>query len=111
MTGRLAGKVAFVTGGAGGIGRAICTRFAAEGARVVAADLAAWDDPPEGVRAVSYDVTSEEAARDAMERIGTHWGRLDILVNAAGVEIEKTIEDTSLEEWNRIFGSMSPGCS
>jgi len=101
--GALEGKTAFVTGGAGGIGRAICTRFAAEGARVIAADLAAWEDPPDGVRAVSYDVTSEEAAIDAMARIGTHWGQLDILVNAAGIEIEETIENTTLEAWNRIF--------
>ncbi len=99
----LEGKFAFVTGGAGGIGRAICTRFASEGAKVIAADLAGWDAPPEGVRPVSYDVTDEAAARQAMARIEEHWGRLDILVNAAGIEIEETIENTSLEAWNRIF--------
>ncbi len=38
-----------------------------------------------------------------MSRIETHWGKLDILVNAAGIEIENTIEDTTLEAWNRIF--------
>ena len=103
MTGRLEGKTAFVTGGCGGIGRAICTRFAREGARVIAADLAPWPDAPEGVRVVSYDVTSEDAARDGMARIAQHWGHLDILVNAAGIEIEKTIEDTTLEEWRRSF--------
>ncbi len=100
---RLEGKTAFVTGGCGGIGRAICARFAREGAKVIAADLAAWDDAPEGVRVVSYDVTSEDAARDGMARIDEHWGGLDVLVNAAGIEIEKTIEDTSLEEWRRSF--------
>ncbi len=100
---RLEGKTAFVTGGCGGIGRAICTRFAREGAKVIAADLAAWDDAPEGVRVVSYDVTSEDAARDGMARIDQPWGGLDVLVNAAGIEIEKTIEDTSLEEWRRSF--------
>lgn len=103
MAGRLEGKTAFVTGGCGGIGRAICTRFAAEGARVMAADLAPWEDAPEDVRIVSYDVTSEDAAIDGMARIARHWGCLDILVNAAGIEIEKTIEDTTLEEWNRSF--------
>lgn len=103
MTGRLEGKTAFVTGGCGGIGRAICTRFAAEGARVMAADLAEWEDAPEDIRVVSFDVTSEEAAIDGMARIARHWGHLDILVNAAGIEIEKTIEDTTLEEWNRSF--------
>lgn len=101
--GRIAGKRAFVTGGAGGIGRAVCSRFAKEGAEVIAADAADWPDPPEGVRAVRYDAASEDAARDAMARVGRHWGRLDILVNAAGIEIESTIEDTTLEEWNRIF--------
>lgn len=101
MAGRLQDKTAFVTGGCGGIGRAIAARFAREGARVIAADVARWDDAPEGVRVVRYDVTSEDAARDAMARISEHWGRLDVLVNAAGIEIEKTIEDTSLEEWNR----------
>ncbi len=99
----LDGKTAFVTGGAGGIGRAICARFAKEGAKVIAADLAKWEDPPEGIRVVSYDVTSEDAAVDGMERIGKHWGKLDILVNAAGIEIEETIENTTLEAWNRIF--------
>ena len=100
---RLDGKTAFVTGGCGGIGRAICERFAREGAKVIAADLAPWEDAPEGVRVVSYDVTSEEAAKDGMARIAQHWGHLDILVNAAGIEIEKTIEDTTLEEWRRSF--------
>ncbi|MEM6906721.1 MAG: SDR family NAD(P)-dependent oxidoreductase, partial [Pseudomonadota bacterium] len=100
---RLPGKTAFVTGGAGGIGRAICARFAAEGARVIAADLAPWERPPQGVRALTYDVTSEDAARAAMAEIAADWGRLDILVNAAGIEIEHTIEETTLEAWNRIF--------
>ena len=100
---RLEGKTAFVTGGCGGIGRAICARFAKEGANVIAADLAGWEDAPEGVRVVRYDVTSEDAAKDGMARIGQHWGRLDVLVNAAGIEIEKTIEDTTLEEWRRSF--------
>lgn len=103
MSQRLDGKTAFVTGGCGGIGRAICQRFAREGARVMAADLAPWPDAPEDVRVVSYDVTSEDAAKDGMARIAQHWGQLDILVNAAGIEIEKTIEDTTLEEWNRSF--------
>ena len=103
MSGRLDGKTAFVTGGCGGIGRAICARFAREGAKVIAADLAPWEEAPEGVRLVSYDVTSEDVAREGMARIDQHWGGLDILVNAAGIEIEKTIEDTSLEEWRKSF--------
>ncbi|MEO1722702.1 MAG: SDR family oxidoreductase [Pseudomonadota bacterium] len=103
MSQRLPGKTAFVTGGCGGIGRAICTRFAAEGARVIAADLGDWPDAPEGVEPRRYDVTDEAGVTSAFARLGAEWERLDILVNAAGIEIEKTIEETSLEEWNRSF--------
>ena len=98
------GKVALVTGGAGGIGRAICARLAAEGATVYAADIAAFgEDMVTGVSALRLDVTSEDSVREAAGRVEADQGRLDILVNAAGIEIEKTIEETSLEEWNRIF--------
>ena len=103
----LAGKTALVTGGRGGIGRAICARFAREGARVFAADLTAAGslsgDPSPG-DFIQLDVTSEDSVRAAFDHVAaTADGRLDILVNAAGIEIEKTIEETSLEEWNRIF--------
>ncbi|WP_421979800.1 SDR family NAD(P)-dependent oxidoreductase [Roseibium sp.] len=103
----LDGKVALVTGARGGIGRAIVARFVKEGAKVHAADLSpegsldiAEDD---GSRFLKLDVTSEADAINAMEQIREEDGKLDILVNAAGIEIEKTIEDTSLEEWNRSF--------
>ena len=100
--GPLAGRVAAVTGGTGGIGRAICQRLMREGAAVVALDLA---PPPAdaGFETIAMDVTSEDAVRQAMDEIGARHGKIDILVNAAGIEIEKTIEETSLEEWNRIF--------
>ena len=103
----LAGKTALVTGGRGGIGRAICARFAREGARVFAADLTAAGSLAEDQHAddfIQLDVTSEDSVRAAFDHVAaTADGRLDILVNAAGIEIEKTIEETSLEEWNRIF--------
>ena len=103
-TGGFAGKTALVTGGRGGIGRAICARFAREGADVIAADLAQGDgDLPEGIGFAQLDVTREDQIRSVMAEIDTGHGRLDVLVNAAGIEIEKTIEETSLEEWNRIF--------
>ncbi len=72
MSGALEGRVALVTGGCGGAGRAVCKRFMAEGATVYTADL-------------------------------SQSGRLDVLVNAAGIELELTIEETSLEQWNRIM--------
>ena len=103
----LEGKSALVTGARGGIGRAIVQRFIREGATVYAADLtengslAEHDD--DGSLFVRYDVTQEADAIAAMQRVESEQGKLDILVNAAGVEIEKTIEDTTLEEWNTSF--------
>lgn len=103
MSGKLAGKTAFVTGGCGGIGRAICERFAHEGARVIAADLAPQNDSPDQVEFLAYDVTDESVCQQTFAALAERWDKLDVLVNAAGIEIEKTIEDTTLEEWNRIF--------
>ena len=101
------GKTALVTGARGGIGRAIVARLIREGATVYAADLSeggsladAGDQEGQFLR---LDVTSEANAIAAMERVDAEAGKLDILVNAAGIEIEKTIEETSLDEWNQSF--------
>lgn len=100
----LEGKVAVVTGGRGGIGRAISQRFVQEGAKVYRCDLS---DPEtaieDGIIDTVLDVTSETDCADLGARIEDQFGKLDIVVNAAGIEIEKTIEETSLAEWNRIF--------
>ena len=101
--GVLGGKTAFVTGGAGGIGTAVCARFAREGADVVAGDISGAGEPPDGVTQLPYDVTDEANVEQTFAALSARWDKLDILVNAAGIEIEKTIEETSLEEWNRIF--------
>lgn len=107
MSGKLEGKVALVTGGRGGIGRAICDRFIREGATVFAADLSEHgsleNSDCDGSTFVKLDVTSEPDAIAAMAKVNAECGKLDILVNAAGIEIEHTIEQTSLEDWNRIF--------
>ena len=113
MTGILTGKTALVTGGRGGIGRAICARFVREGATVYAADLTEAGSlgahDADGSRFVKLDVTSEADAKAAMAEVSAKSGKLDILVNAAGIEIEKTIEDTTLEEWNLSFAVNATG--
>ena len=103
--GALEGKVALVTGGRGGIGRAICARFEREGAKVYAADLNEGGSlAGDGAGAfVQMDVADEASVMAAIEQVRAADGALHILVNAAGIEIEKTIEETTLEEWNRSF--------
>ncbi len=103
----LEGKVALVTGGRGGIGRAVVKRLMREGASVYAADLtengSLQQHDNDGSQFVKLDVTREDDAKAVAATIKKEHGHLNILVNAAGIEIEKTIEDTSLEEWNQSF--------
>ncbi|MGI9599238.1 MAG: SDR family NAD(P)-dependent oxidoreductase [Acidimicrobiales bacterium] len=102
----LEGRVAVVTGGCGGAGRAVCQRFADEGAHVYAADLTPAGSLGSDSTAGSFlrlDVTSEQDVKDAMATVEADHGRLDILVNAAGIELELTVEETSLDQWNRIM--------
>jgi len=97
-------KIALVTGGQGGIGQAICARFAREGAEVIAADIVqGGGELPERVTHQSLDVSSEADCKKLAQAVAAKHGKLDVLVNAAAIEIEKTIEDTTLDEWNRIF--------
>lgn len=110
--GSLEQKVALVTGGRGGIGRSIVSRFVREGAKVYAADLedrGTLGSVPEDGDFLRLDVASEAEVMAAMSRVKEDHGKLDILVNAAGIEIEKTIEDTSLEEWDRSFAVNCTG--
>jgi NAD(P)-dependent dehydrogenase (short-subunit alcohol dehydrogenase family) len=98
--GKLDGRVAIVTGGAQGIGRAIADGLLAEGAQVVIADL---NPPADGIRA---DVSSEDdAARMVEETVARH-GRLDILVNNAGLYASlamRPFEEIPLEEWRQVM--------
>ena len=99
----LKGRIAVVTGGCGGIGKAVCQRFHAEGAVVYATDVASFDFSESNIHVLHHDVGSEEDAKAVMAHVAAEHGRLDVLVNAAGIEIEKTIEETTLDEWNRSF--------
>ncbi|KMW56190.1 Short-chain dehydrogenase/reductase SDR [Candidatus Rhodobacter oscarellae] len=107
----LEGKIALVTGARGGIGRAICARFEREGAKVYATDLSEGGslDGPGAGHFLRMDVTDEGSVIAAMRQVQDEEGHLHILVNAAGIEIEKTVEQTSLEEWNRSFAVNATG--
>jgi 3alpha(or 20beta)-hydroxysteroid dehydrogenase len=106
--GRLAGRVALVTGGARGTGEATARMFAAEGAKVVIGDLladlgeAVAKEIGDAARYVHLDVTSETDWERAVETSVGHFGGLDVLVNNAGILKIVAIEDTSVEDFERL---------
>jgi 3(or 17)beta-hydroxysteroid dehydrogenase len=108
MTGRLAGKGAFVTGAASGLGRAIARAYAAEGARLALADIAveagraAAAELGASALFLEHDVTNEASWIAALESAAQALGRLDVVVNNAGIGPLGTIEKTTLEEWRRV---------
>jgi len=104
--GRLQDKIAIVTGGSRGIGRAICERFAEEGARVIAAQRSAPATPFEHCdRIVSrqLDVADGAAVSDLIASCVREFGGLDIVVNNAGIMFEKNMEATAEDEWDRLM--------
>ena len=101
MPGRLEGKVAVVTGAAGGIGTATAELFMAEGASVVGADLR---DDGAGTVSLAVDVTDEDAVRGLYERTVAEFGRIDVLFNNAGISPDDDVSvlETSFEAYQRV---------
>jgi dihydroanticapsin dehydrogenase len=117
--GRLAGKVAIVTGGADGIGKATCLRFAREGASVIIADI----DQPRGealaeeitahggcAAFIATDVSNEASIEAMVSAVDRAQGRIDVLVNNAAIFVLKGI-DATVEEWRRILDVNVVGVS
>ncbi len=116
----LAGRVALVTGGAGGIGTATAERYLAEGACVVLADIdeaslkSAQDTlvsryGDDAVRSVIMNVTSEEDVAAAFSDAAVEFGGVDILVSNAGIASSAPVEETSLALWNKNMDILSTG--
>jgi NAD(P)-dependent dehydrogenase (short-subunit alcohol dehydrogenase family) len=107
---RLQDKVAMITGGSRGIGRAIAEKLSFEGTHVTVGDIISFNQEretqQEHLQNIYYqylDVTDTSSIKKIFERILQKFGHLDILVNNAGIMFEKRIEDTSEEDWDRMM--------
>ncbi|WP_435657343.1 bifunctional rhamnulose-1-phosphate aldolase/short-chain dehydrogenase [Brucella pituitosa] len=116
----LAGRIAFITGGAGGIGYATAERLASEGACVVLADIDAGSLKSahenlskrfgsDQVRSVELNVTDEKAVINAFTEASAELGGIDILVSNAGIASSAPIETTELSMWNRNIDILATG--
>jgi NAD(P)-dependent dehydrogenase (short-subunit alcohol dehydrogenase family) len=116
----LAGRVALVTGGAGGIGRATAERLAGEGACVVLADIdaAALSTTEQDfikrfgadtVRALKLDVTDENGVISSFKEASVEFGGIDILISNAGIASSAPVEETELSMWNKNINILATG--
>ena len=106
---RLHGKTSIVTGGASGIGEATVRRFVAEGSRVLIADrdIAAADalarELGAAASAIACDVRKEASAAAVAERAMALWGQIDVLVNNAGSELNRSYDQMTVDEWDVVL--------
>ncbi len=111
----LQGKTAIVTGGARGIGKAICEAYAREGATVIIADILEDEAKQtassigDAARAVRFDCTSQESIDALIAFAVQETGRLDILVNNAGIFEMGPVEDVTREQWQKLFAVNAEG--
>lgn len=111
---RLEGRIAIVTGAASGLGQGIARRFVREGATVVMTDIdpaGAAEAEAAGAQALflTHDVSREADWQAVMATVESRFGRLDILVNCAGVTLMGSVEDVSLEAFDRTWAINTRG--
>lgn len=108
MTGRVANKVALITGGASGLGKATAILMAKEGAKVAIADRnldgarAVAEQIGKAAIAVSLDVTNEQQWIAALDVTEAAFGKLNVMVHSAGVGVLKSVEDITVDEWRFV---------
>jgi len=107
--GRFSGKVAIVTGGASGIGEATVARLVEEGAKVMIADVNGAMNAPEGTLFKLTDVASVEAVDGLIKATLDEWGKIDLMVNNAGIGSFGETAELDPAEWERIFAVNSTG--
>lgn len=103
---RLAGKVAVVTGGASGIGAGAAELMAAKGAGVCRTDITVPDSGPPVLR---HDVASAEDWRRVHDHVIETFGRVDVLVNSAGIFLAGMVADVTVETWDRVVAVNQAG--
>ncbi|MGN6297132.1 MAG: bifunctional aldolase/short-chain dehydrogenase [Ginsengibacter sp.] len=116
----LSGRVAFVTGSGGGIGKAIAKKFAEEGACVVINDIneerisqtrSEFEKlfTKDNVASITLDVTNHDTIENAVAAAALQFGGVDIIVNNAGISISKPIEEHTLDDWNKLYDILVKG--